>query len=195
MRLNKRSPLVLAVVTAILSSLCCIAPLLAIVAGVSGLASAFSWLEPLRPYQVGVSILVLGVAWYHHLKPARDADCECEDNKSTFLQSRSFLGLVTLGAALMLSFPYYSHIFYSSGVPGDVPVTQEGFTALEFNVSGMTCQSCEDHLRHEVLKLDGIQLVQANYESGKASVQFDEEVVSRAEIVKAIDATGYKVMP
>ncbi len=49
--------------TAIAASLCCVTPLLALVAGTSGLASTFSWLEPFRPYFIGLTILVLGFAW------------------------------------------------------------------------------------------------------------------------------------
>lgn len=55
--------------TAIAASLCCITPVLALVAGTSGLASTFSWLEPARPYFIGLTILVLGFAWYQKLKP------------------------------------------------------------------------------------------------------------------------------
>ena len=55
--------------TAIAASLCCITPVLALVAGTSGLASTFSWLEPFRPYFIGLTILVLGFAWYQKLKP------------------------------------------------------------------------------------------------------------------------------
>ena len=54
--------------TAIAASLCCITPVLALVAGTSGLASTFSWLEPFRPYFVGLTILVLGFAWYQKTK-------------------------------------------------------------------------------------------------------------------------------
>lgn len=52
--------------TAIAASLCCITPVLALVAGTSGLASTFSWLEPFRPYFIGLTILVLGFAWYQN---------------------------------------------------------------------------------------------------------------------------------
>ena len=45
--------------TAIAASLCCITPVLALIAGTSGLASTFSWLEPFRPYFIGLTILVL----------------------------------------------------------------------------------------------------------------------------------------
>lgn len=47
--------------TAIAASLCCITPVLALVAGTSGLASTFSWLEPFRPYFIGLTVLVLGI--------------------------------------------------------------------------------------------------------------------------------------
>ena len=64
--------------TAFAASLCCITPVLALIAGTSGLASSFSWLEPFRPYLIGLTILVLGFAWYQKLKPKKEIDCDCE---------------------------------------------------------------------------------------------------------------------
>ena len=61
--------------TAIAASLCCITPVLALIAGTSGLASTFSWLEPFRPYFIGLTILVLGFAWYQKLKHKKQIDC------------------------------------------------------------------------------------------------------------------------
>jgi len=55
--------------TAIAASLCCITPVLALIAGTSGLASTFSWLEPFRLYFICSTILVLGFAWYQKLIP------------------------------------------------------------------------------------------------------------------------------
>ena len=63
--------------TAIAASLCCITPVLALIAGTSGLTSTFSWLEPFRPYFIGLTILVLGFAWYYKLKPKNLIDCYC----------------------------------------------------------------------------------------------------------------------
>ena len=57
--------------TAIAASLCCITPVLALIAGTSGLASTFSWLEPFRPYFIGLTILVLVFAWFQKLKPIK----------------------------------------------------------------------------------------------------------------------------
>ena len=48
------------VLAAVAASLCCIAPVLALLAGTTGVAATFSWLEPFRPYLIGFTILILG---------------------------------------------------------------------------------------------------------------------------------------
>jgi mercuric ion transport protein len=81
--------------TAITASLCCITPVLALIAGTSGIASTFSWIEPFRPYLIGLTILVLAFAWYQKLKSQKEIDCECDtDERPKFIQSKSLLGIV-----------------------------------------------------------------------------------------------------
>ena len=184
------------VITAIAASLCCITPVLALISGVAGAASTFSWMEPIRPYLLGITILVLAFAWYQKLKPrtAEEIQFDCdEDEKKPFMQTKTFLGLVTLFAVLMMAFPYYGNIFYPKADKQVVVVSSNNIQEIKFNVSGMTCSSCEAHVKHAVNELPGILNVTANYEKGSASVQFDDSKTSKDEIVKAIDATGYKV--
>ena len=50
--------------SAIAASLCCITPVIALLAGSSSIAANFSWIEPARPYLIGLSIVVLVFAWY-----------------------------------------------------------------------------------------------------------------------------------
>ncbi|MEI2823847.1 MAG: mercuric transporter MerT family protein [Chitinophagaceae bacterium] len=90
---------------AIAASLCCITPVLAFLGGASGLASSFSWIEPYRPYLIVATVLIFAFAWYQKLKPQKQVDCDCEtDNKKSFWQSKLFLGIVTMIAALLLAF-------------------------------------------------------------------------------------------
>ena len=65
------------VIAAIASSLCCITPVLAVLAGTSSLAGNFGWLEPARPFLIGATVLALGYAWYDKLKPVKQNDCGC----------------------------------------------------------------------------------------------------------------------
>lgn len=180
--------------TAITASLCCITPVLALIAGTSGVASTFSWIKPFRPYLIVMTILVLAFAWYQKLKPQKEIDCECETNvKPKFIQSKKFLGIVTVFAIVMLAFPYYSGFFYSNTEKQIIVVDKSDIKKTEFKISGMTCASCEEHVNHKVNKLNGIVNSKASYENGNAIIEFDKSETNETEIEKAINSTGYKV--
>lgn len=181
--------------SAVAASLCCITPVLALLAGTSGLASAFSWIEPFRPYFIGLTVLVLAYAWYKKLNPQPEMDCTCEaGEKPNFLQSKTFLGLVTIFSILMLAFPYYSSVFFSSSNKEVIVIDKSAIKSTEFIIEGMTCTGCEEHVNHEVNKLDGIVSTQVSYENGNAIIQFDQTKTTESEIEKAIKSTGYIVI-
>ena len=180
--------------TAIAASLCCITPVLALIAGTSGLASTFSWLEPLRLYFIGLTILVLGFAWVQKLNTKKQIDCNCEtEEKPKFIQSKMFLGIVTALAIVILAFPYYSNNFYPKTEKQIIIVDKSNIQKIEYSISGMTCASCEKHVNHEVNKLTGIISSNASYENGEAVVEFDNSKTNITEIEKAINSTGYSV--
>jgi mercuric ion transport protein len=184
------------VLAAIAASLCCITPVLALIAGSSGIASAFSWLAPARPYLLGITVLVLGFAWYQKLKPKtkEEIECDCEEERNPkFIQSKSFLGIVTIFAALILAFPTYSKIFFPKNEKQIIIVDKSNIQAAAFTISGMDCEACEQEVKHEVNKLNGIIKAEASYEKGNAQVQFDNSKTNIDEITKAINSTGYKV--
>ena len=185
---------VTSILTAITASLCCITPVLALIAGTSGVASTISWIEPFRPYLIGLTILVLLFAWYQKLKPEKEIDCECEtDEKPKFIQSKTFLGVVTVFAVIMLAFPYYSGVFYPSTKKQVIVVDKSNIKTTEYKISGMTCASCETHVNHEVNKLNGIVNSKTSYENGSAIIEFAITKTNESKIEKAINSTGYKV--
>ena len=183
------------IITAIAASLCCITPVLALIAGTSGIASTFSWIEPFRPYLIALTILVLLLAWYQKLKPKKqEIDCDCEEEKPKFINSKKFLLLVTLFAGLMLTFPYYSQIFYPNTSKEVVYVKESNISEVEYNIKGMTCTGCEVHIESEVNKLEGIIEVKANHEKGNTIVKYDKTKVTNNEIEDAVRKTGYKII-
>ena len=186
------------VLTALTASICCITPVLAVFAGTTGLASTFSWIEPFRPYLIGFTVLVLAFAWYQKFKPKTEAeiDCECEDDKPKFINSKDFLFLVTLFAGAMLAFPQYAHIFYPTPDTSKeiVYVEQSNVKEIRVTIEGMTCSGCEAHIESEVNKLDGILNVDADYEAANTIVKYDETKVDLQKIETAILSTGYKIV-
>lgn len=194
---NKNNGLVGAgLLSAIAASLCCITPVLALISGASGIASTFSWMEPARPYLIGITVAVLGFAWYQKLKPQTDEEiqCNCEENgKKPFIQTKTFLGIVTIFAILMLAFPYYSHIFYPEVKSNVVIADPANIQQANFEIAGMTCLGCEEHIKNAVSKLPGFISAEVNHKTGKATVKFDKSKTSLEQIVSAINSTGYKV--
>ena len=175
------------IITAIAASLCCITPILALLAGTSGIASTFSWIEPFRPFLIALTLLILAIAWYQILKPKKQKiDCECEDEKPKFINSKKFLLLVTLFAGLMLAFPYYTQIFYPNTNKEVVYVSETNVSKVEYKIKGMTCTGCEVHIESEVNELNGIIEVKANHEKANTIVKYDKTKVTTKEIKDAI---------
>lgn len=184
------------ILSAVAASLCCITPVLALISGTSGVASTFSWMEPARPYLIGLTILVLAFAWHQKLKPRTTEEIQCaceEDEKPPFMQTKMFLGMVTLFAILMLAFPYYGHIFYPETDKQVIVVSSNIIQEVKINVSGMTCASCEKHIENEVNKLPGIVTVSANSKEGSATVKFDNSKTSISVLENKINETGYTI--
>ena len=181
------------VLAAIAASSCCIPPVIALVAGIGGASSSLSWIEPFRPYLIGLAIVAIGYAWYNYLKPKKAEDC-CEiDAKPKWYQTKGFLTGITLFAAISISFPYYAHVFYPKNKKDIVIVNPSNIQTVDFNVKGMTCASCEDHVKHAVNDLEGIVISKVSYENGNAIIEFDKTRTNVTEIEKSINSTGYKV--
>lgn len=182
--------------TAVAASLCCITPLLAVLGGASGFASLFSWIEPFRPYLIGLTILVFVFAWYQKLKLQKPLECDCKaDNKGSFWQSKSFLGIVTVIAGLLISFPFYAKAFYPKPQTTKVVVVDKSnIQQAVFKIKGMACESCTQHIDSEISKVNGVIAYQTSYENENSTVKFDQTKTSIDRIAAAIKSTGYKIV-
>lgn len=183
--------------SAFAASLCCITPVIALLAGSSSIAANFSWIEPARPYLIGLSIAVLTFAWYVKLKPAKttDIDCNCETTKKpTFIQSKTFLSIVTVFAILMMIFPLYAKMFYPKPkVQAATVAAVDNKEQVNYTIQGMTCEGCEEHVNNELSKVNGVIAYKTSYVSKNSLVTFDKSKVDAKKIEAAINKTGYKV--
>lgn len=62
-----------------------------------------------------------------------------------------------------------------------------------YTIVNMECPNCAMILESIEDKLPGIHEISASYKKGQVTVEFDEKVVSEAEIVEAIQKKGYVV--
>jgi len=178
------------------ASLCCITPVLAVLAGSTGLASSFTWMEPFRPYLIALTVLVLAYAWWDKLKPKKaDIACACdadEEGKVSFLYSKTFLAIVTLFSAVMLSFPYWGDMLIAKETPKVVVIDKANLFKATINIEGMTCKACEATVENVGSKVDGVLDIKASTAKKEATVTFDRSKTDIHAIMKAIGTTGYK---
>jgi len=186
----------LGLLTAITASLCCITPVLALLAGTSGMAASFSFVEPFRPYLIGLTVLVLAFAWYQQLKPKKETDCDCDtaEVKPKFIKTNLFLGLVTVFSFVMLAFPYYSDVFYPENKAKVQPQLAKSAHNLTLNVKGMTCESCNLHVENTLAQLPGYINAKADYKTGTVKVEYDAGKSSEKDVKDAVNSTGYKIV-
>ena len=183
---------------AIAASLCCITPVLALLAGASGAASSLSWLEPARPYLIGLAIVALTFAWYRSLSKKLNAACgpdgACVVEKKSFLASRTFLIIITIAAIALIAFPYYANVFYLKPEAQNVMVVERNnIQTASFTIKGMSCKGCETEVNNELHKVAGVIDAQTFYDKGTSIVKYDKTKATVEQLKNAIAQTGYTV--
>ncbi len=63
----------------------------------------------------------------------------------------------------------------------------------EFDISGMTCAACANKIEKRLNKLNGVQNATVNFALESASVEYNPDEVSSAEMKEAIKKLGYSL--
>ena len=61
----------------------------------------------------------------------------------------------------------------------------------KFSVTGMTCSACSAGIERTVKKLNGINFVSVSLMGESMSVEYDESLVSRDNIIQTVKSLGY----
>lgn len=186
---SERSAPLLGVAAAVGASLCCVAPVLGVAAGVTGLASAFAWAAPLR---VPLAVLTLGLlsfAWYRSVRTSRrQTECACDERTPT---GRGTLAVVTVAALALLAFPSYADRLAPEARAQAPTSPQTLGPTVRVSISGMTCAGCVPHVETALAGVDGAASWDVSYERAEAVVRYDPARANPEAIRAAIASTGY----
>ncbi len=124
------------------------------------------------------------------LKPQKDC---CINQKTNFMETKSFLTIVTILAISMLSFPSFSGNFYDN-----TPIEQSAITdssKVVLNIEGMTCGGCESQINGVLNKTEGVISCNASYKDASVTIIYDKEVTDSEGLSKIISKkTKFKVI-
>ncbi len=59
-----------------------------------------------------------------------------------------------------------------------------------FAVSGMKCVHCKANVENALKSLNGVKSAEANLEKANVNVEYDESVVTSAQLKEAVDNSG-----
>ena len=189
------------------ASLCCIAPLLALLGGAAGLASRFSWLAPARPYLIALALLALGFAWFVKLRSLKhgQADCACDHSgrpeaKTSgrpFWSGIPFLSVVTGLSILLMGFPFLENRLSGRLLSRAASADVHAVRLVSFNVTGMDCEACARGTETVLGRLPGIRASSVQYDKGLAhvTVRYDADRMSPRKLDSVIAELGYRIAP
>jgi len=66
---------------------------------------------------------------------------------------------------------------------------------VQFSIEGMHCGSCAAGIKMVLDSTDGVLNAVADWDSKSGEVEYDEEKITLADILKAIEELGYKATP
>jgi copper chaperone CopZ len=191
------------IAAAIVSSLCCILPLIAVIFGLGafGVGSTF---ETLRPYLLILAFAALGYGFYRVY--FRQEECAPDDScaaKPVNKINQISLWVATIVIVAFALAPYYTGYIAAAITAPRLPTTESAPVVapdesaakktIVLNVRGMTCDACETHIEVPLRKLQGVISAEADYKKHNVTVVYDPAQVTVEKIKETITATGYEL--
>jgi mercuric ion transport protein len=189
----------LGVLSAILASTCCTVPLLLVLIGLggAGLGSFFSehhwWFQ-------GIAAVLLGAAWWFFLREKR----RLEGLNSEVKNERFTGSVLALATVVLVVFVGQSvrnapvaamtgKAPISASVAQNNPDTEGTLATITLPVKGMTCFTCEIHVRSVLKKVDGVREIKVSAARQSATVTYDPRKVTPEQLAKIINTeTPYR---
>lgn len=175
-----------AILAAVLGSICCVGPLLLIAVGIgtgAAVIGRYHWF-----FLIG-AFAVLVWAWAKHF---RDKTlCACEHRP---MDGRGIsLFTLLIASVIVLAFAGLNIRSYAfAGSPPATPIANANLQRVVIPVEGIWCVACEIPVRHALKRIDGVVSVQV---AGKtATVDYDAARTNPAQLVAAINSTGYQAV-
>jgi copper chaperone CopZ len=178
-----------AILSAVLGSICCVGPLVLIALGVGAGAvfiGRYHW------FFVAAAIAVLGWAWLKHFREKVPCACEHRGPGSNGISLPTLL----ITSAVVVGFTalnFSSYIF--AGPPPLAAIPTANLRRVIIPVAGLTCVTCEIPVRGALKRIDGVRFAYVSAATQNATVDYDPAKTNPEKLVAAINSTGYRAAP
>lgn len=181
--------------SALLASACCTVPMLLVVIGLgSGAAfiGRFHWL-----FLLG-GLVVQAWAWTGYMWEKTSCGCT---RSSTEARPATFYTLLfastVVAFVLLVNVSRYMSRHTRAPAPqtAALEATSPGLQRAVIPIEGMSCAACEIAVRSALGRVPGVTSASVSVASKSATIEFNPARTGCAQLVTAIDATGYHASP
>jgi len=181
----------LGLISALVSSVCCVGPALLAFLGLFGFAggafSRYHW------YFIAAGVIGVAVAWWQYSREKKQLHAlgSRMRNEGT---TRIILALSTAVIVVVLGFSTYPLLARQCArtPSGDSQASVASLKSMTIPVSGMDCAMCAYPIKARLHDLPGVGKVDVDVPNGRVSVSYDPSRVKPEQLLTAINSTGYK---
>lgn len=193
-RFNRKGGLV-GLAAGVVTSLCCLTPIVLIFFGLGTVAFAFSFVG-LKPYFLLASIVFLLFSFFLYFRKRK---CGLKTMlKSPFVitalivQIGLFIGIFYGLLPLVSPYVFEKRLSLSSNVPEHPPSCHFQAKVSSKSLNALSCASCEAALKYELEHSQGVYAAEIGLADSMALVHYDKEKISSEDIVKIL-SVDFKV--
>lgn len=192
-----------ALLSAVLTSVCCWLPLVLLVFGVSGGTMAAKF-EAFRPLLLAVTFTLLGLAFFFTYRkpkvlPAADmagkeaCGCGPEHAKATTIKTvnKAVLWVVTVFVLAFAFFPDYLGFLLAGNGTAQLRADAER-VEWRMTIKGMSCQGCAARIESKLREVPGTLEAKVDYKQGSALITTTPQVKGMV-LQEAVEVAGYSV--
>jgi len=169
--------------SAIVGSSCCLLPLAVVLLGLSSGAFAVT-MSRYSPILIPLGVLGLALAYYIYFRDAR----QCRTSGCRVVGKRFNQVLLGVSTAIMLLVVATKVMPWANVGPAEARAENQ----MVFQVEGMTCFSCAFTIREAREELDGVKEANVSYWQQKATVTYDPNKVTQANVIDRLVRLGYR---
>ncbi|MBS1266287.1 MAG: hypothetical protein MAG795_00254 [Candidatus Woesearchaeota archaeon] len=165
----------------ILSSLCCILPLILIILGLASIGTALKIVQ-FKPYFIGLSIVFLVSSLILFFK--KNKTC-CRTDKQFFIGTAIVTHILIFALLLYVFVPILAPSVYTRISTNTFAVNSPENHKLTLKINGMTCSGCAYGIQYQLEQLEGVTKAEISFSKGTGEVIYKPNKISTKQIIKS----------
>lgn len=105
--------------------------------------------------------------------------------------AKPLLWLATLATLALALFPYYGGTLVNVSLAKAASPAATKLETVNLQIGGMTCEACAGVVKNTLSEVPGVAAAQVDFPAGRATVKYDPAQADVAQLIEAVNATGY----